>query len=187
VKFIAQHKKSIIAEILEMLKAEPEEEFVIHSRWGEWESAVLSRVPSPQDCQALIRQRQSDLDVEQEESGMLQDYIERQLSRNQVRLAWDKVFITNSKMAEWANDALGERHGKVSACKLVTQKINEGRLTRLHRAENAERIDGETRRERGFWWIGEMWKESDGKTIRPAELKTHDIDDDWTFEPESGK
>ena len=105
------------------------------------------------------------------------EYFEKQLLKNGIRTDVDKTFIPSGTAAEWLNEALGEKHSKSAACRILTQKINEGKLIRLDKAKNPERIDGTVRKERGFWWIPEGWNEESGGVIRPGGMATFDVDD----------
>lgn len=174
--FIAKYKTSIIAELLELLQ-HPQTTLEANTRWGNWEKNVLCRMSSAEICQAAIKSRQKELDAEQDESNLIMEYFEKQLLKNGIRTDVDKTFIPSGTAAEWLNEALGEKHSKSAACRILTQKINEGKLIRLDKAKNPERIDGTVRKERGFWWIPEGWNEESGGVIRPGGMATFDVDD----------
>jgi len=173
--FISKYKTSIIAELLELLR-QPSKTLESHTRWGDWERNVLCKLDNATICQESILGRQKDIDAEQDESNLIMDYFERQLMKNNMRTDYDKILIPSGIAAEWLNKALNERHSTVSAGRMLTQKVNEGRLPRIERAANAEKIDQTNRRERGFWWVPEGWKEDD-PVIRPGGMSTFDVDD----------
>jgi len=147
VKFIADHRKSIIAEILDVLKSEPATQFVIHSRWGEWESAVLSKVPNAQECQDLIRKRQREIDVERSETDDFEFGVARYLRMLEYDPDEDAVFIPTRIIAEWHAKITGDRSSMRSVKQLVIRGHGDGSLKRL--------APKDTAKDRGVIWTGE--------------------------------
>jgi hypothetical protein len=178
-KFISENKTNIIAELLELLR-QPIKPLQSHTRWGNWETAVLCRLDSAERCQEAIKARQTALDAEQDESNLILEHFEKQLLKNNMRTDYDRILVSSGTAAEWLCEALGEKHSKASAGRMLVQKINEGRLPRLSRTDHAERIDQTTRRERGFWWTPVDWDES-RPSIRPGGLVTFDVDEFVNF------
>jgi hypothetical protein len=178
-KFISENKTNIIAELLELLR-QPSKPLQANTRWGNWETAVLCRLDNAERCQEVIRARQAALDAEQDESNLILEHFEKQLLKNNMRTDYDKILISSATAAEWLCEALGEKHSKASAGRMLAQKINEGRLPRISKTENPERIDQSTRRERGFWWTPENWQEG-GPVVRPGGLATFDVDEFVAF------
>ncbi|TXH18014.1 MAG: hypothetical protein E6R03_02910 [Hyphomicrobiaceae bacterium] len=174
-KFISENKTNIIAELLELLR-QPIKPLQANTRWGNWETAVLCRLDNAERCQEVIRARQMALDAEQDESNLILEHFEKQLLKNNMRTDYDKILISSGTAAEWLCEALGEKHSKASAGRMLAQKINEGRLPRISKTENPERIDQSNRRERGFWWTPENWQEG-GSVVRPGGLATFDVDE----------
>lgn len=178
-KFISENKTNIIAELLELLR-QPIKPLQANTRWGNWETAVLCRLDNAERCQEVIRARQMALDAEQDESNLILEHFEKQLLKNNMRTDYDKILISSGTAAEWLCEALGEKHSKASAGRMLAQKINEGRLPRISKTENPERIDQSNRRERGFWWTPENWQEG-GSVVRPGGLATFDVDEFVAF------
>jgi len=178
-KFISENKTNIIAELLELLR-QPSKPLQANTRWGNWETAVLCRLDNAERCQEVIRARQAALDAEQDESNLILEHFEKQLLKNNMRTDYDKILISSATAAEWLCEALGEKHSKASAGRMLAQKINEGRLPRISKTENPERIDQSNRRERGFWWTPENWQEG-GSVVRPGGLATFDVDEFVSF------
>jgi len=178
-KFISENKTNIIAELLELLR-QPSKPLQANTRWGNWETAVLCRLDNAERCQEVIRARQMALDAEQDESNLILEHFEKQLLKNNMRTDYDKILISSGTAAEWLCEALGEKHSKASAGRMLAQKINEGRLPRISKTENPERIDQTNRRERGFWWTPENWQEG-GSVVRPGGLATFDVDEFVSF------
>ncbi len=178
-KFIVENKTNIIAELLELLR-QPIKPLQANTRWGNWETNVLCRLSNAERCQEVIRARQAALDAEQDESNLILEHFEKQLLKNNMRTDYDRILISSATAAEWLCEALGEKHSKASAGRMLAQKINEGRLPRLSKTEHAERIDQSTRRERGFWWTPENWQDG-GPVVRPGGLVTFDVDDFAVF------
>jgi len=179
-QYIADNKESLIAEALEYLRA-PSEKMTNFSRWGQWEQEVLSKVSGAKACQELVRMRQEELDAEKEESTTIEEQFVRQLDRNRINPSLSRVFICNETAGEWLNKALGEKNGKVQACRILTRLINEGRIKRITKAAYPERLDASPRKERGFWWQGELWDENK-ESKKPTGLETFEFkDDEWNL------
>lgn len=176
--FIREHRESLIAEILLILQSPVVTPLSTHTRWGRWESEVLARLSSAEECQQLILSRQKDLDIENEESWMISEQFARQLDRNNIHPEMDRVFITNDAAANWLAAALGEKFTKLSAVRTLERMIGEGRLPCLTRPQYGQRLDKTNRRERGFWWTGEQWQEGRAE-YRPGNLQTFDLDDSF--------
>ena len=180
-EFLKENHASIVAEILDILKTEiPEDQMLkAHTRWAAWENGVLSKLSNAKACQAIIVQRQNDLDVEQEEGHMIQDQFARQLSRNNFNPQRDRVFVPNDIAASWLNLALGEKHSKVSAVRIMSRMIGEGRLCSIKRNPHPQRLEGTTLRERGFWWEGPEWQGEESEGNRPSNLQSFQLEDDY--------
>lgn len=175
-QFIQQHRISIIAELMEMLR-QPGISIDTYSRWGHWEREVLCRIPDAELCQAAIRARQLELDAEADESGLIHEFFEDQLRKNQMRVDYDRIFIPSRCAATWLDMALKKKHETATATKFIQQKINEGRLPRMEKANSPPRTQG-GRRERGFWWTAEGWEPSRGEVV-PGDFKAFDLDDSF--------
>ena len=128
-------------------------------------------------CQDKITARQQDLDAEQDEAHLILEHFERQLVKNTQRPESDRILISTACAADWLNAALGEKWSKVAAGRMLNQKINEGRLPRLVKTANAERVDRTCRKERGFWWTPDRWDSETGNTVRPGGMETFNVDE----------
>jgi len=175
-QFIQQHRISIIAELMEMLR-QPGISIDTYSRWGHWEREVLCKIPDAGMCQMAIKARQLELDAEADESGLIHEFFEDQLRRNQMRVDYDRIFIPSRCAASWLDMALKKKHETATATKFIQQKINEGRLPRMEKANSPPRTQG-GRRERGFWWTAEGWEPSRGEVV-PGDFKAFDLDDSF--------
>lgn len=174
--YIAINRISIIAELLEILR-QPQIHLESHTRWGMWEKEVLCRLSSAQICQEAIISRQTAIDSDQDECNLITEHIERQLIKNNMQTTIDRIFISVPTAANWVNEALGERHAKNAASKILAQKITEGKIPRFAIADGPQRIDGTSRKERGYFWIPEDWDSVSGDTVRPSSMMTFNVDD----------
>lgn len=85
--------------------------------------------------------------------------------------------ISTACAANWLKAARGEKWSKVAAGRMLNQKINTGRLPRLVKTANAERIDRNCRKERGLWWMPDRWDSETGNTARPGGTETFNLDE----------
>ena len=160
-RFIQDHRAELIADIIGFLRG-PVATLTKFTRWGDWERQVLARLPEPSESQAVIRERQVGVDVDSEESELIQEFFAKQLSRLGYDTANDRVFIPSSLAAKWYGWATGEKYTTARASRAVTQRITEGQIRQLivcpHRSYG-----------RGFEFWGD---DSTGETYLQ-----HDIDD----------
>lgn len=177
-KFVADYRDSLIAEGIEMLKA-AKRGLKSHTRWADWEDNVLSALDPDivAEVQRTIRKRQTELDAEKEESQAIQEYFESQLERNNLPPETSRVLISNETVMEWLNAALGQRHNKTVAMRILSQLVNQGKVTNLTKTKHPERVDGQTTKTRGFWWQGIRWSKETGSSFRPPHLETHLFDE----------
>lgn len=120
-----------------------------HSRWATWESHVLSKVDHPDECLSLILDRRSVVDVELEESEVIEDFFAGKLAWLGYSPDRDDVFIPNDTTARWYNAATGDVKKTTGVSRTLKQLHDEGRLHRLIQSRDAERTM------RGFRWVGE--------------------------------
>lgn len=151
--YIESHRMAIAADLVALLRSTPQD-LRRHSRFGEWDSGVLAKLPDPNEAMAVISDRQTEGNVENEESGLLEEYVQEQLEGLHYDTATQQVFIPSVLMADWFNRATGEKHSVVSVGRIIQQKVNEKDLFRISK----KRVESS----RGFVWTGEEWTASQG-------------------------
>ena len=82
--YIDANREKIIADCVGFLQR-PAKTMKRHSRWATWEAQVLSKVEHPDDCLSLILDRRGAVDVEQEESEIIEDYFAPQVEMAGLR------------------------------------------------------------------------------------------------------
>ena len=106
--FIDANREKIVADCLGFCNG-PAKPMKRHTRWATWEAQVLSKVDHPDDCVSLILDRRGAVDVEQEESTIIEDYFANKLAGLGYDPERDDVFIPNDVAARWFNAATGDR------------------------------------------------------------------------------
>jgi len=151
--YIESNRMAIAADLVALLRSTPQD-LRRHSRFGEWDSGVLAKLPDPNEAMAVISDRQTEGNVENEESGLLEEYVQEQLEGLRYDTSTQQVFIPSVLMADWFNRATGEKHSVVSVGRIIQQKVNEKDLFRVsgRRMKSA----------RGFAWTGEEWTADQG-------------------------
>jgi hypothetical protein len=148
--FIADHRKEIIGDLIGVLRG-PQTPLAKFSRWATWERQVLQRLPGPDELQRAILERQAVVDVDEEESSILEDFFADQLERLEYDPDREKVFIPSQTSAKWFGWATNQpKVGVVSASRQLNQLATEGRLKRLS-------VPGRSWG-RGFLWTGNAWE-----------------------------
>jgi hypothetical protein len=73
IAYIEANRWAILGDLVAKLKAPPPATLKHCTRWGSWESVVLCRLPKAEDLQALIAQRQDDVDDDQDEADLVRE------------------------------------------------------------------------------------------------------------------
>lgn len=147
IAFIENSREAIIADLAAFFVEAPLP-LAKHGRWGEWEKAVLGRLPEPGDAQRTIFDRQGEADVELEESAIVEEYFADRLEEVGCDPASSRVRIPNSIACDWYCRALGEKQTPSAVTRVLKQFIKEERLKRL--SPDKSRAKG-----RCFMWTGE--------------------------------
>ena len=132
------------------LRKDVEQSEHISSRWGPWYRDVLSRLPDPIEAHRLIRERQQITDVDQEETGIIEDYFRGKLADCRYSVDTEKVFIPNTVATDWYNKATGEKNGTSKVSRILKQKISEECFSCLQ-------VNSSGSYGRGFLWVGQQW------------------------------
>lgn len=144
--FIQNKRWEIIADVAAYFQ-QPAKKLANCSRWGLWERDVLGRLPDPYEAQAVIAERQAEVDVDEDEAGEVEDYISQQLERCGYDPAEDWIHIPNEIAAKWIMAATNQKVSTTGMKRMIRQWADEGMAKRL--AENPCRSSG-----RGLLWRG---------------------------------
>jgi hypothetical protein len=153
-QYIDTNRSAILGDLVAFLR-QPQRLMKHHSRWATWESGLLSRLPSPDECFDLITSRRGQVDVEEEEGAIIEDFFAAKLRWLDYDPERDDVFIPNQIAAQWYNRATGEACKVTGVTRSLKQLKNEGRLWKITPAR--ESSGGK----RGFRWIGEHANSAD--------------------------
>ncbi len=146
--FIDANRDKIIADCIGFLQR-PAKAMRRHSRWATWEAAILSRCEHPDQCLDLILDRRGAVDVEAEESEIIEDAFAGKLAWLEYDPDTADVFIPNDLAARWFNQATGDNKRVTGVTRTLKQLADESKIHRLTPDRSSDR------KERGFRWIGE--------------------------------
>jgi hypothetical protein len=146
-RFVREHRQEILGDIIAALRS-PVSPLGKFSRWATWEREVLQRLPKPAEAQSTILERQTTVDVDEEEAGIIEEFFAAELAKLGYDPATEKVHVPSAVAARWFCWATNERQSVGGASRIIRQMATEGRLRRL--AENKCKTWG-----RGFVWIGD--------------------------------
>jgi len=124
--FIDGNREQIIADCIGLLQR-PAKPMKRHSRWATWEAQVLSKINHPDDCLSLILDRRGAVDVEYEESAIIEDHFADKLTWLGYSPDRDDVFIPNDMAARWYNAATGDQKKVTGVTRALRQLHDEGR------------------------------------------------------------
>lgn len=158
-KLIHDHRQELIADIIGFLKSPPVT-LAKFTRWGDWERDVLARLPEPSEAQAVIKERQVGVDVDAEESELIESFFVRHISALGYDAITDRVFIPSSVAARWYCWATADKMTTARASRALKQRITEGQMRRL--SECPSRNHG-----RGFEFWGD---DATGETYLHTDL-----------------
>jgi hypothetical protein len=144
--FAIENRQKIFGDLIGFLR-QPPAALASFSRWATWEQAILSRLPEPNEAQAVILERQAVVDVEAEDSAIFEDYIEEQLRRLEYDTDTDTVHISVEVATRWFNWANHEKHRPGAVTRMMKQLIEENRTKNL-------RLNPCKTYGRGFQWVG---------------------------------
>ena len=146
-KLIHDHRQELIADIIGFLRSPPVT-LAKFTRWGDWERDVLARLPEPPDAQAVIKERQVGVDVDAEESELIESFFVQKISALGYDAINDRVFIPSSVAGRWYCWSLNDKMTTPRASRALKQRITEGQMRRL--SECKSRTHG-----RGFEFWGD--------------------------------
>lgn len=159
--FIDENRDALIADCLGFLREPAGFQFQRFTRWGNWEKDVLARLPEPNEAQKVIAERQTESNVEDEESAELENQIREKMTEGGYQPDEDVVFISSKVMCEIQQSVTGEKIGTTKSTQMLKQRINEGGLPNLRYSRTGQK--------RGFVWRG---NDSDPDTEANPDLET---------------
>lgn len=124
-ELIDAHRWDIIADVAAFF-ASTAIQLDRHSRWGYWEREVLARLPEPNDAQQVILDRQSVVDVDEDEAQEFEEFVAGELERLGYDIDNEAVHIPGIVAREWMFKARGERLTTTAITRMVRQWANEG-------------------------------------------------------------
>lgn len=142
--FVEQNHRAIVNDVAAFFERTPAN-LARCSRWGSWERQILARLPEPEDAQAVIAERQNEINADDSEASDIEDYFAQELGRLGYAIDVDWVHIPNEVAAEWYARATHSNTSVTSMKRTVKQCAAEGTMTRLR--ENKCRTHG-----RGLLW-----------------------------------
>ncbi len=125
--FIETHRWRIMGDLAAFLNG-PAEPLAKHTRWGKWERDILARLPEPTEAQTVIAERQAAVDVDDEESRIIEDAFRQELERLGYDPDSDAVHIPNVIAREWYVKATGIQTSTTGAMRAINQAATEGTL-----------------------------------------------------------
>jgi primase-polymerase (primpol)-like protein len=150
-QLIEENQLAILGDIIGFLRRPITMQLSRFTRWATWERDILQRLPEPSDAQAVIVERQADVDVDGEEAVIIEEHFQEQLSRLGYDTKSDRVFLPSQIAARWFGWATNQQNiAVISAGRQINQMATEGRLHRI--GISTGRSWG-----RGFLWTGENW------------------------------
>jgi hypothetical protein len=142
--FIEAHRWQILGDLAAFLNG-PAAPLGEHTRWGKWERDILARLPEPTEAQRVIAERQSSVDVDDEEAALLEDAFRQELERLGYDPDTEAVHIPNAIARDWYVKATGIQTSATGVSRAINQAATEGTLHGLK--VNPSRTHG-----RGLLW-----------------------------------
>jgi hypothetical protein len=135
------HRWAIIGEIIQLLQSEGVS-VTPRTRWGPWEEGVLGKTSLVAECQTLIVERQHEMDVDEDETDAVSEFIAERLEMHDCDPRKERILIKATRLIAWLEEATGERINRAN----YRRKLKELNLPRLKEYKN----DGL----RGWLWTG---------------------------------
>ena len=108
-----------------------------------------ARVDTPDECLDIILERRGQVDVEEEEGAIIEDFFGSKLRSLGYDIETQDVFIPNDTATQWFNWATNDRRRTTGVTRALKQLSDEGRIIRILPC----RVTGGNR-DRGFRWVG---------------------------------
>ncbi len=121
-RLIREGHPTLLGEILATLRSDGVK-VQPRTRWAAWEQGVLSKTGRVEECQALILERQGEMDVDQEEAEAVADYMAGRLRYHGHDPETERIRIRGPVVCDWLKEVTGER---------ISQVTYKRRLEALH-------------------------------------------------------
>lgn len=144
--FVREHRREIISDLIAFLRG-PRDPLPMHSRWADWESQVLARLPLAADAQSVVLERQGEYDVDADEASQVEDYFRERLEFYRYDPSADVVFVPSRVANRWFVEASGDRVNRTKSTQALKGWIEEGAIRHLQITRHREAG-------RGFYWVG---------------------------------
>ncbi|MDB5350433.1 MAG: hypothetical protein JWN86_1680 [Planctomycetota bacterium] len=148
--YIGENRWAILADIGAILDAEVPA-LAARTRWASWEQGVPARVEDPEACQALIRERQGEMDDDEHDRDLVLAYFREQLAakstlRDGETVDTIRAFIPSRVAGEWLSEPM---HFAYPTNKATTFLKTLSLRELQHRTSS---------KKPGFIWRGKDWK-----------------------------
>lgn len=134
----------------------------VRLKWGPWEQAVLAPMDDPAGCQALILERQGEMDDDEHDRDLVLDYFRDQLV-TRLRLGPGqtvdtvRAFIPSKLAGEWLSELMHHTY----ATNRATPYLRTLCLRELQYKPSSSKP--------GFIWRGADWKGREEDRLHPVE------------------
>lgn len=128
--FADTYRQEIIADCVAFLRSDGGS-LKRHSRWSDWEQAMLHRLPQGDDIQQVIHDRRGESDSEAEEGSEIEGHFHDKLFSLGYAPKGEQVWIPNGVAAKWVSEAIGQRKTTTASSQILKQKITEGEIENL--------------------------------------------------------
>lgn len=108
IELIENRRWEIIGDIIAKLKA-PGKKLARYCRWGAWEAGVLSRVTDPELCQAVIEERQDEVDDDGNERELVREAFNEAIAKAGYLPSTSVVMIPSAVAAKILEKATDEK------------------------------------------------------------------------------
>jgi hypothetical protein len=125
-RFLRENRWPLIGEIIGLLRSETAT-IAPRTRWGAWEQGVLGKVGRVAGCQELIVDRQHAMDVDEDETEAVAEYIASSLRSCGHDPEAERVKIRGPILCHWLGEATGERISQTT----YKRRLKELNLPRL--------------------------------------------------------
>lgn len=145
-QFLDEIREALLADLVATLRR-PLKRLSRHSRWGEWERDILSRLKNPRELQALVQQRAASADVERQAAEVVAQLVRERLEKSGHDPASQRIRISSKLLFTWYNLATDSTESVFGASSKLRQMADEGQLVHL-------RKDPSHKKRRSFIWTG---------------------------------
>jgi hypothetical protein len=128
--------------------SEPSAPIEERTRFGQWERAIIGRLPQAQQLQEVITERQNDASVDQDWADEIKERIESHIRKQGFEPDYTHAMIQNRVLVDWYREATGQKFMGAKAA------IKEIRLLCLRSISELSQSNTRHYGFRGFRWAG---------------------------------